>query len=117
MWAYEVHFWLVAVVALHVRPFGLEFIHASLCGVVLVTLGDALEVEFVCVAFAVHFGHDVFVVVVAKGTAELVVVHVRLAFSLPPAFGHLIRVCHLEFPISSLPGDDGRVVAVGKQLQ
>lgn len=46
-------------------------------------LGDALEIEFVCVTLAVHLGHDVLVIVVAEGTAELVIVHVRLAFSLP----------------------------------
>lgn len=117
MSAHEVHFWLVAVVALHIRHFGLVFEHASFWRMVLVGLGDALEIEFVCITLAVHLGHDVLVIVVAEGTAELVIVHVRLAFSLPPALGHLIWVGHLEFSVRALPGDDGRIVAVRQQLQ
>lgn len=117
MSAHEVHFWLVAVVGLHVRHFVLVFEHASFWRMVLVGLGDALEIKFVCIPLAVHLGHDVLVIVVAEGTAELVIVHVRLAFSLPPALGHLIWVGHLEFSICALPGDDGSIVAVRQQLQ
>lgn len=117
MSAHKVHFGLVTVVALHVGDFGLVFQHATVWRVVLVGLGNALEIEFVRVALAVHFGHDVLVVVVAKGTTELVVVHVRLAFSLPPALGHLIRVGHLEFTVGSFPCNDGGVITVRQKLQ
>ncbi len=84
---------------------------------VLVGLGDTLEIEFVCIAFAMHLGHDVLVIVVAEGPAELVIVHIRLALSLPPALGYLVWVGHLEFSVSALPGDDGGIVAVRQQLQ
>lgn len=112
MTPHEVHFWLVAVVALHVRHFGLVFEHASIWSMVLVGLGDALEIKFVCITLAMHLGHDVLVIVVAEGTAEFVIVHVRLAFSLPPTLGHLIWVSHFEFSVCALPGDDGSIVAV-----
>lgn len=117
MSAHEVHFWLVAVVALHIRHFVLIFEHTPFLRMVLVGLGDALEIEFVCIAFAVHLGHDVLVIVVAEGPAELVIVHVRLALSLAPALGYLVWVGHLEFSVSALPGDDGGIVAVREQLQ
>ncbi len=117
MSAHEVHFWLVAVVALHIWHFGLVFENAPFWSMVLVGLGDTLEIKFVCIAFAVHLGHDVLVIVVAEGPAELVIVHVRLALSLPPALGYLVWVGHLEFSVSALPGDDGGIVAVREQLQ
>lgn len=117
MSAHEVHFWLVTLIGLHIGNFSLVFEHATIWRMVLVSIGNALEIEFVCVALSVHLGHDVFVVVVAKGTTELVVVHVRLAFPLPPALGHLIWVGHLEFTVGSLPGNDASVIAVRQKLQ
>lgn len=80
-------------------------------------LSNAVEVELVGVALAVHFGHDIFVVVVAQRTAQLVVVHVGLALALTPAPRHLIRVRHLELAIGSLPGDTTGVGAVRQELQ
>ena len=47
------------------------------------------------IPLAVHLGHDVLVVVVAQGAAQLVVVHVGLGLALPPAPRHLVRVHQL----------------------
>lgn len=80
-------------------------------------LGDAVEVEFVGIPLAMHLGHDVLVVVVAQGAAELVVVHVGLAFPLAPAPRHLVGVRHLELAVGALPGDAVGVGAVRQQLQ
>ena len=80
-------------------------------------LGDAMEVELVGVALAVHLGHDVFIIVVAQRAAQLVVVHVGLALPLAPAPRHLVRVCHLELAIGALPGDAAGVGAVRQELQ
>lgn len=80
-------------------------------------LSDAVKVKLVGVAFAVHFGHDVLVVVVAQCTAQLIVVHVGLALSLAPAPGHLVRVGHLELPVGALPGDAACVGTVREELQ
>lgn len=117
MCTHEVHFGLVAVVALDVGHFTLVFQDAALGRVVLVRLRDALEVELVSVAFAVHFGHDVLVVVVAQGTAQLVIVHVGFALALAPALGHLVWVGHLKLAIRSLPSDDAGVAAVRQELE
>lgn len=55
-------------------------------------MGKTGKVKLVGVSFAVHFSHDVFVVIVAQGTAQFVVVHIWLAFTFTPASGHLVRV-------------------------
>ena len=48
------------------------------------------------VALAVDLGHDVLVVVVAEGAAQLVVVHVGLGLALAPPPGHLVWVHQLR---------------------
>lgn len=90
---------------------------------------QTVEVEFVGVSFAVHFGHDVFVVVVSEDKkkkdcrgqkvdktevlpqrpGQFVVIHVRLRFPLAPASGDLIRIGELEFAIGAFPRDAGGV--------
>lgn len=80
-------------------------------------MGNALEVKLVGIAFAVNFGHNVLVVVVAQGATQLVVVHIGLTFALTPTPRHLIGVGHFELAIGALPGDAGRVAAVGEELQ
>lgn len=117
MSTYEVHFGLVAVVGLNVRHLGLILTNATLCRVILVCLGDSLEVKFVGVTLAVNLRHDVLVVVVTQSTAQLVIVHVGLALALSPALGHLVRVSHFELSIGAFPSDDSNVAAVGQQLQ
>lgn len=102
----------MAVVGLGIGHIGLIFEDAALSRVVLVRLRDALEVKLVGVALAVHFGHDVLVVVVAQGAAQLVIVHVGFALALTPALGHFVRVDHLKLAVCSLPGDDASVAAV-----
>lgn len=115
--AHEVHFGLVAVVWRDIRHLSLVLNDPAVRPVVLVCLRDPLEVKLVGVALAVHLGHDVLVVVVAQGAAQLVVVHVGLALALAPALGDLIWVGHLELAVGALPGDDAGVVAVGQELQ
>lgn len=78
----------------------------------LQSLRDAVKVKLVGVAFSVDFGHDVFVIIVAQRTAQLVVVHVRLALPFTPASGHFIGVCHLELSVGAFPGDAASVGAV-----
>lgn len=80
-------------------------------------LGQSLEVELVRVALAVHFGHDVLVVVVSQGPAQLVVVHVGFTLAFAPAPGHFVRVGQLEFAVGSLPRDAVGVATVRQQLQ
>lgn len=76
-----------------------------------------MEVELVGVPLAVHFGHDVLVVVVAQRPAQLVVVHVGFALALPPTPSHLVRVDELKLAIGALPGDARHVGAVGEELK
>lgn len=83
----------------------------------LESLSDSVEIKFVGVALTMNLSHNIFIIVVAKRTAEFVIVHVRLAFPLPPAPSHLIGVCHLELPVGALPGDAVGVGAVGEELQ
>ena len=83
----------------------------------LIELGEAVKVEFVGVAFAVHFRHDILVVVVAESARQLVVVHVGLALALAPLALHLVRVDELEFAVGALPADYGRVGRVRQELE
>lgn len=78
----------------------------------LAGLCQAPEVESVGVAFAMNFAHDVFVIVVAQGPAQLVVVHVGFALTCPPAASHLIRVGQLKLTARPLPRDTRHVRAV-----
>lgn len=64
-----------------------------------------------------HFGHNVLIVVVSEGSAQLVIIHVGLALALSPAPGHLVGVCHLELPIGPLPRDAVGIGTVRKQLK
>lgn len=113
----EVDLLLVGVIARHVRQLAWVLVHGGLGGMGLQGLGDAVEVELVGVALAVHFGHDVLVVVVAQGSAQLVVVHVGFALAFAPAPCHLVWVRHLELSVGSFPGDAAGVGAVGQELQ
>lgn len=83
----------------------------------LAGLRQALEIEAVGVALAVHLAHDVLVVVVAQRAAQLVIVHVGLALALTPAPRHLVWVRELELAVATLPCDAAGVRAVGQQLQ
>lgn len=76
-----------------------------------------MEIKFVGIAFTMNFSHNIFIIVVAKCTAEFVIVHVRFAFSLSPAPSHFVRVGHLELSIGALPGDAVGVGAVREKLQ
>ena len=70
------------------------------------------KVELVGVALAVYLGHDVLVVVVAKRSAQLVVVHGRLALTLTPAPRHAVRLHQLELAARALPRDALGVTSV-----
>lgn len=113
----EVDLLLVSVVALHIGQVGWVFVHGGLGGMGLQGLSDAVEVKLVGVALAVHFGHDVFVVVVAQGAAQFVVVHVGLALALAPATRYFVGVRHLELSVGPFPGDAAGVGAVREELE
>lgn len=76
-----------------------------------------MEIKLVSVPLSVDFCHDVFVVVVAQRSAQLVIVHVGFALAFPPAPSHLVRVDELELAIGALPGDARHVGAVREELQ
>lgn len=102
---HEVHLLLVGVVRRHVGDIRWVLVHGRLSGVWLQGLSNAMEVKFVGIPFAMHFSHNVFIVVVSERPAQLVIIHVGLALPLPPAPGHLVGVRHLELTIGALPGD------------
>lgn len=108
----KVHLLLMGVVGGHVGDVRRVLVHGRLCGMWLQSLRDAVEVKFVGIPLAVHFGHNVFIIVVSEGPAQLVIIHVGLAFPLSPAPGHLIGVRHFELPVGPLPGDTAGVGAV-----
>lgn len=109
---------LLLVVGGQVRQFRVViFVKGWLTRLPLLSLVDALEVELVGVALAVHFGHDVLVVVVAQRPAQLVIVHVGLTLAFAPSPRHLVGIRHLELTVGPLPGDAAGVVAVRQQLQ
>lgn len=62
--------------------------------------------KFVHKLLSHHFFDDVFVVVVAQRSAELVVVHVELVFAQSPQFRHLLSVDELELSLRVGPLDD-----------
>ena len=80
-------------------------------------LGKSDEIKLVGVSLALDLRHDVLVVVVSEGTAQLVVVHVWFALPLPPAAGDLVGVGQLELAVCTLPGDASAVGTVGEELQ
>ena len=61
-----------------------------------------MKVELVGVSFAVDFGHDVLVVVVAQRPAQLVVVHVGLGLALAPLARDLVGICELKLAVCAL---------------
>lgn len=110
----KVHLLLMGVVGRHVGDIRRVLVHGRLGRMWLQSLGDAMEVKFVGISFAMHFGHNVFIIVISKGPAQLVIIHVGLALPLPPAPGHLIGVRHFELPIGPLPGDTAGIGTVGE---
>lgn len=116
MGSHKVHLLGVGMIGAHVREVGRVLVQRRLRRVGLESLRDAMEVKLVGVALPVHLGHDVFVVVVAEGAAEFIIVHVGLALPLPPAPRHLVRVRHLELPVGTFPGDAVGIGAVRQQL-
>ncbi len=92
----------------------LVFVCRRVCRVRLHGLSQAGKVKLVGVALAVDFSHDVLVVVVAQGPAQLVVVHVGLALAFPPASGGLVWIDQLELPVGALPGNTAGIAAVGQ---
>lgn len=58
-----------------------------------------------------------FVIVVAQGSAQLVIVHVGLVLAQPPELGHLLGLEQLELAIVGCPADEILVALVKKQLQ
>ena len=81
------------------------FVRRGISGRRLRRLRQTLEVELVRIPLAVHFGHDVLVVVVAQSPAQLIVVHVGLALPLAPAASHFVRVRQFKLAVRALPRD------------
>lgn len=117
MGSHEVHLLGVGVIGAHVRQVRGVLVQGRLGRVGLQGLGDPVEVKLVGIALPMHLGHDVFVVVVAEGAAEFIIVHVGLTLSFPPAPSHLVWVCHLEFPVGAFPGDAVGVGAVRQEFE
>lgn len=64
-----------------------------------------------------NFVDDVLVIVVAKASAQLLVIHFWLVFPSPPAPGNLLRVNQLELPFTPGPRNTILAVAVCQKLQ
>lgn len=79
---------------------------------------QVLEVahEAVHVALARGLVDDVFVVVIAQTSAQLLVVHLGLVFPLAPPAGHLIWVSELKLPSVPRPADERLAGFVGEQF-
>lgn len=108
----------MGVVGGHVGDVRRVLVHGRLRGMWLQSLRDAVEVKFVGIPLAVHFGHNVFIIVVSEGPAQLVIVHLGLALPAAPEAGHLIGVLDDELPVLSLlPGDDMAELLLLQQLQ
>lgn len=82
----------------------------------LAHLGQAMEVKLVGISLAMDLGHDVLVIVVAQGSAQLVVVHVGFAFPLSPTSGDLVGIGQLEFPVGAFPGNTVGVGVIRQEL-
>ena len=78
---------------------------------------DHVEVELVHIAFAVDLVHDLLVVVVADGPAELIVIHAGFPLPEAPEGRDSLRVDQLEFPLAPRPCDDGSVLLVLEELE
>lgn len=92
----KVHLLLMGVVGRHVGDVRRVLVHGRLSWVWLQCLGNAMEVKFVGIPFAMHLGHNVFVIVVSEGPAELVIIHVGLVLAQSPQPGHLLGIHQLE---------------------
>ena len=75
------------------------------------------EVELVRVPLAVHFRHDVLVVVVTQSAAHLVIVHVWFTLAFTPASSNLVWISHLELTRRAFPRYARRVAVVRQQFQ
>ena len=60
--------------------------------------------------------HDLLVVVVADGTAQLVVVHVWLTFPDPPEHRYRLGIEELKLSVVADPGNDVGVLLILKEL-
>lgn len=58
-----------------------------------------------------------FVIVVAQGSAQLVIVHVGLVLAQPPELGHFLGLKQLELAVVGRPADEMFVTLVKQQLQ
>jgi len=64
-----------------------------------------------------YLSHDVLVIVVAKRSAQFVVVHVRFALALSPASSNLVWINQLELAVRTFPADTVDVTAVREQFE
>ena len=76
-----------------------------------------MEIKLVSISLAVHFLHNVLIIIISESSAHLVIVHVWFRLPLSPFPGNLIRVSQLELPGGPLPGDEGGVGGVRQKLQ
>lgn len=66
---------------------------------------------------AQYFLNDILVIVVAQGSAQLVIVHVRLVLPESPQASHLFCINQLKFAIIVSPGDNTCVLVTDKEFQ
>lgn len=65
----------------------------------------------------IHFFNDILYVVVSEGSAEFVIVHIRLVLSNAPEASHLFRLQKLELPIIRRPADHVLVLRLLEELE
>lgn len=65
----------------------------------------------------IHLLNDVLYVVVSQGSAELVVIHVRLVLANPPETSHLLGLQKLELPVVGCPADHVLILRLLQELK
>lgn len=65
----------------------------------------------------IHFFNDVLYIVVSQGSAELVVIHIRLVLANAPETRHLLGLQKLELAIVRRPADHVLILRLLKELK
>lgn len=65
----------------------------------------------------IHFFNDILYIIVSEGSAEFVVIHIRLVLPNPPETSHLFCLQKLELPIIRGPADHVLVLRLLQELK